>query len=116
MKQMFNLVLNKLDKIDTRLDQIEQRLDKVEQRLDKVEQRLDKVEQRLDSLEHRMEKLEDRVDLIETTQKEMFGVVKAIEHSNYVRKAEIDSMNYKIANVEGTFNEISDIIENRKAI
>lgn len=60
--------------------------------------------------------MEKRQESMEKRQDEIFSVVKAIEHSNNTRKAEIDNITYEIAHTEGTINKIGDIITDRKAI
>lgn len=67
------------------------------------------VLQKFDHLESRMNNMESRQD-------EIFMVVKAIEHNNQVHGAELDNLNYKTNRLEGTINEIGDVINTRKAI
>ena len=67
------------------------------------------VLQKLDKIENRMETMESRQD-------EIYSVVKAIEHSNNVRKAEIDNLTYKVAHVEGTVNGVGELIQSRRSI
>lgn len=86
-KQMFELVLNKLESIDVGLGRVETRLDKVETRLNSVESRQD----------------------------ETFELVKAVEHSNNIKNAETDNLTYKIAHVEGTVSGIGEFIQQREA-
>ena len=45
--------------------------------------------------------LNQKVGNVETKQDEIYQVVRAIEHSNKVGKAELDSQNIRIAKVEG---------------
>jgi len=88
IKQMFELILQKLDSIDKRQDRMEERFDSMDKRLDGMGKRQD----------------------------EIFSVVKSIEHSNNVRKAEIDNLTHKVAHVEGTISGIGEFIESRRAI
>ncbi|MBV7273910.1 M domain protein [Clostridium sp. PL3] len=53
---------------------------------------------------------------MEKRQDEIYSVVKSIEHSNNVRKAEIDNLTYKVAHVEGTINGVGELIEKRRSI
>jgi len=64
---------------------------------------------KLDNIEKKQESMEKRQD-------EIFDVVKAIEHSNNIKTAEIDNLKYKVAHVEGTINGIENFIEKRRAI
>ena len=85
-KEMFNLVLKKLGTIDNRLDTIDNRLDTMDNRLTSVEKRQD----------------------------EIFTVVKAIEHSNQVLKAEFDNFNLRVSHLEGTINAVGELINKRR--
>ena len=88
IKEMLGLILNKLDNIESRMDRLELRIDKLESRMDNLESRQD----------------------------EIYIVVKAIEHDNQVHRAKIDNLKYTVTNVEGTINNIGDVITKRKAI
>lgn len=79
-----------------------------------TKQILNLILDKLVSVETRIGGLETRIGIIETKQDEMFEVVKAIEHSNNTRKAEIDNLNYKVANVEGTINGVGEFIQKGK--
>jgi len=102
IKEMFGVILNKLNGIESRIDRIELRMDKLELRMDKLELRMDKFELR-------MSKLDSRQD-------EIFLVVKAIEHNNTVHGAEIDTIKFKVHHLDGTFNAMGEVITSRKAV
>ena len=68
---------------------------------------------KLGTLEDKLGTLEDKMGTMEIKQDEIFEVVKAIEHSNNTRKAEIDNLNHKVAHVEGTINGIGELIQKR---
>lgn len=101
-KQMFELIINKLDKVETRLDKMETRLDKMDGRFDKIDDKFNEFEGGFGGMESR--------------QDEIFQIVKAIEHSNQVHKAEIDNMNFLIAHVEGTIQGVGEYIIGRRAV
>lgn len=98
-KNMFELILGKLDGIGTRLDSIEKRLDSVENRLDSVENRLDALETGFKNIEKRQE--------------EMYIIMKSIEHNNEIHKAEIDNIKVRTGYLEGTINNIGEVINTR---
>ena len=50
-KDMFNLILQKLDGVDRRFESMEARLDGMDRRFDAVEARLDAMDTRLDALD-----------------------------------------------------------------
>ncbi|MDO0824412.1 M domain protein [Desulfosporosinus nitroreducens] len=96
IKEMFRLILNKLNGLESKMDKLES-----------------KMELRMDNLESKMEL---RMDNLESRQDEIYMVVKAIEHNNQVHRAELDNLKYTVTNVEGTINTIGDVITKRKAI
>ncbi|MCO1603179.1 M domain protein [Desulfosporosinus nitroreducens] len=107
IKEMFRLILNKLNGLESKMDKLES---KMELRMDNLES---KMELRMDNLESKMEL---RMDNLESRQDEIYMVVKAIEHNNQVHRAELDNLKYTVTNVEGTINTIGDVITKRKAI
>ena len=66
-------------------------------------------------MEKRQESMEKRLESMEKRQDEIFEVVKAIEHSNSIHKAEMDNLTYKVAYVEGTVDGVGEFIQERKA-
>ena len=110
MRQMFELVLEKLGHLNDKMDGVETRLAGVETRLDAVETRLDAVETRLDAVETEIVSLKERVQSIEVRQDEIYQIVRSIEHSNETRKAEIDSTNVRVAYIEGTLQKAGKVL------
>lgn len=86
------------------------------QKLDNIDKRQETMEKRLDAMDKRFEIMEKRLDAMEERQNEIYSVVKAIEHSSNVRKAEIDNLTYKVAHVEGTINGVGELIQSRRSI
>ena len=78
--------------------------------------KLDRLESKMVGLESRMVGLESRMDKLESRQGEIYLVVTAIEHNNQVHRAEINNLQYKVDYVEGTINAIGEVITTRKAI
>lgn len=97
------LVVNSLDK-------------EIRQMFEIIIGKLDGVDKRLDSMEKRLDNVEKSINYIQKRQDEIFLVAKSIEHSNDVRKAELDNLIYKVAHVEGTINGVGEFIESRRAI
>jgi len=64
----------------------------------------------------KLDAMDKRLDAMETRQTEIFEVVKSIEHSNQVHKAEIDSLNIRTVHIEGTINAVGDAFNKRKAV
>src|SRR5665648_867196 len=109
LKDMFELILNKLDGINSRLDGIDTRMDRFELRMDRLESKMEKIELRMDKIESRMDKVESRQD-------EIYLVAKAIEHNNLVHGAEVDNIKFKVSSIEGTVNAVGNVFITRKAI
>lgn len=110
------LVLDQLSGLRTDVIEIKQQQSKMEFRLDRMEARLDTMETRLDRMEARLDKLETtQNNMLITqnemliTQNEMYQVVKAIEHSNQVGKAELDKHQFRISKIEGKFKKAAKI-------
>lgn len=77
-KNMFELILGKLDGIGTRLDALETGFQNMEKR-----------------------------------QEEMYIIMKSIEHNNEIHKAEIDNIKVRTGYLEGTMNNIGEVINTR---
>lgn len=88
----------------------------LKQILEFIIQKLDNIEKRQESMEIRLESMEIRQESMEKKQDEIYSVVKTIEHSNNVRKAEIDNLTYKVAHIEGTINGIGELIQSSRSI
>ena len=73
------------------------------------------IKQVLDLILNKLSNLEKGQRDLERRQDEIFQVVKAIEHSNTTRKAELDNLTHKVAYVEGTLNGVGEFLQNRKA-
>ena len=58
LKEMFNLILQKLDGVDRRFESMEARLDGMDRRFDAVEARLDGMDRRFESMEARLDALD----------------------------------------------------------
>src|SRR5665648_1037363 len=116
LKDMFELILNKLDGINSRLDGIDTRMDRFELRMDRLESKMEKIELRMEKIELRMEKIESRMDKVESRQDEIYLVAKAIEHNNLVHGAEVDNIKFKVSSIEGTVNAVGNVFITRKAI
>jgi len=67
-KEMFELILNKLDKMDGRFDKLEDRFDGLEGRFDKLEGRFDSLENEVKEFRAEMKDeikgLDGKIDLI----------------------------------------------------
>lgn len=102
-KKMFETLINKLDNISEKQNNMDESLKRMGGRQGNIEKSLKNMDKRQKNMEIR--------------QDEIFSVVKAIEHSNTTRKAEIDNITYKVAHTDGIINKIGNvIIESRTVI
>lgn len=92
-------ILEFLTRIEAGQNRIEAKVDKLEQRFDKLEAKVDKLEAKVDKLDERVTQVENRLD-------ETYQIVKALEHSAEVNKAEHDSMSNDIAHIKGDVSSI----------
>lgn len=115
-KQMFELIIKKLDNVEKLQETMGNRMENMDSRMESMENRMENIEVQQKKMVSRLENVEKQQESMGRRQDEIFSVVKAIEHSNNIHKAEIDNLTYKIAHTEGTINNIGDIIIERKAI
>ena len=66
LKEMFSLILQKLDGVDRRFESMEARLDGMDRRFDAVEARLDGMDRRFDAVEARLDAMDTRLDALDT--------------------------------------------------
>lgn len=108
-KNIFEMLIKKLDSIEEiQKSMIESQKSMVEIQKSMVEIQKSMIENQ-NGMEERQKNMEIRQD-------EIFSVVKAIEHSNTIQKAEIDNIIYKVAHTEGTINKIGNFIVESRAI
>lgn len=65
---------------------------------------------------NKLDKMDSQLSSLETRQNEIFQVVKATEHANQVHRAELDNVKVRTNYLEGTINDIGDVINARKLI
>lgn len=75
-----------------------------------LNRRFDKLEDRFDKLEGRFDKLEGRFDSLEIQVRENTQILKALEHSAQVNKAEHDKMNIEMAKFNGTLKSVQNAL------
>ncbi len=68
------------------------------------------VLEQLKSLDTRLTKLDSKFDVMEVRQNEIYEIVKAIEHSNQVGKAELDRHEFKISKIEGKLKKTGKVL------
>ncbi|MDD3315591.1 MAG: hypothetical protein PHX16_02845 [Syntrophaceticus sp.] len=75
-----------------------------------VLQELTGIKDKAAGIETRIGNMETRMDHMEIRQDEIYQVVKAIEHSNQVGRAEMDSQNVRLATVEGKLKKVGEVL------
>lgn len=78
--------------------------------------RLDIISESQKSMDERQKSMIETQKNMEVRQDEIYSVVKAIEHSNATRKAEIDNITHRLAHTEGTINKIGNVIIESRAV
>jgi len=89
-KQMFELILTKLDGMDKRLGSMENRLDSMDKRLDGIDKRLDSIEKRQD---------------------EMYIMQRGLEENAKVTRAEQDKMIHILSDIQGKVTKLVGEVE-----
>jgi len=110
METRMDRIETRMGNIETRMDRIETRMDHMETRMGNMETRMDHMEARMGNMETGMDHMETRMDHMEPRQDEIYQVVKAIEHSNQVGRAEMDSQNVRLAKVEGKLKKAAEVL------
>ena len=85
-------------------------------KLDNIETSQKGMDKRLNGMDKKLNGMDERQKDMEIRQDEIFSVVKAIELSNTTHKAEIDNITYKVAHTEGTINKIGNVINESRAV
>ena len=106
---MFELILNRLESMDSRFDGMESRFDRLETRLGEVETRLGGVEIRLDGVE-------SRLDTMESRQEEMYRMLTSLEHNVKVTRAEQDKMSFILADIQGKVTKLINKVEDHDIV
>ncbi len=75
-----------------------------------IEDKVAGIETVQQGMQNSLERMKTRMDHMETRQDEIYQVVKAIEHSNQVGRAEMDSQNVRLARVEGKLKKTGEVL------
>ena len=70
-KMMFELIIDKIDKMDSHFGTIDRRLDAIDKRLDAMDERFDGIDRRLDAMDERFDGIDRRLDAMD----EQFNVI-----------------------------------------
>ena len=65
-KDMFNLILQKLDGMDKRFDAMDVRLDGMDKKFDAMGVRLDGMDKRFDAMDERLDIMDEKIDAMNT--------------------------------------------------
>lgn len=66
-KMMFELIIDKIDKMDSHFGTIDRRLDAIDKRLDAMDERFDGIDRRLDAMDEQFNVINGRLDRLEST-------------------------------------------------
>lgn len=100
------------EEVNTRFSNLEGRFDSLEGKVDNLEGRFDTLEGKVDNLEGRFDTLEGKVDALQIQTKENTEILKALQYSAEVNKAEHDKMTNDITHIKGNLESIKkDLIQ-----
>ena len=112
MGKQINGLSNQFEGFRKKVDSLEARFDTFEARFDTFEARFDTLEGKVDALEGKVDALEGKVDALQIQTKENTEILKALQHSAEVNKAEHDKMTNDIAHIKGDIESIKkDIVK-----
>ena len=60
------IVLERLDKLDSRMDTIESKVDTIESKVGTIESKVDTMESKMDTMESKMDTMESKMDIMES--------------------------------------------------
>ncbi|WP_304975570.1 hypothetical protein [uncultured Acetatifactor sp.] len=64
--EKLDLILSKMDQMESRMDRMESRMDQMEAKIDRMESRMDRMEAKIDRMESRMDQMESKIDRLES--------------------------------------------------
>jgi DNA repair exonuclease SbcCD ATPase subunit len=115
-------LLEKLEQINDSIKSLDSKLESSINNLDsKIDRGIKGLDSKIDSglkglnikFEKEIKRVDERLEIIEVQQKESINILKALEHSAEVNKAEHDSMQHDISEIKG---EIKGIREDLTAV
>ena len=111
-KDMFNLILQKLDGMDKRFDAMDVRLDGMDKRFDAMGVRLDGMDKRFDAMDARLDGMDKRFDAMGVRLDGMDKRFDAMDERLDIMDEKIDAMNTELRYVRVRLeNEIAENIK-----
>ena len=111
-KDMFNLILQKLDGMDKRFDAMGVRLDGMDKRFDAMDARLDGMDKRFDAMGVRLDGMDKRFDAMDARLDGMDKRFDAMDERLDIMDEKIDAMNTELRYVRVRLeNEIAENIK-----
>ena len=111
-KDMFNLILQKLDGMDKRFDAMDVRLDGMDKRFDAMDVRLDGMDKRFDAMGVRLDGMDKRFDAMDVRLDGMDKRFDAMDVRLDIMDEKIDAMNTELRYVRVRLeNEIAENIK-----
>lgn len=87
-------------------DVIKEELKPINSKLDSLEDKVSSLDSKVSSLDSKVSSLENKVENLSTQVEENTQILKALEHSAEVSRAEQDLMKNDIAHIKGTVESI----------
>ena len=105
-------ILNAIAEMGKQINGLSNQFEGFRKKVDSLEARFDTFEARFDTLEGKVDALEGKVDALQIQTKENTEILKALQHSAEVNKAEHDKMTNDIAHIKGDIESIKkDIVK-----
>lgn len=77
--------------------------------LKSINTQIDSINSQINSINSHITNINSQIININTRQDEIYQIVQAIEHSNQVRKAELENQNIRLIKVEGKLKKVAKV-------
>ncbi len=119
IKQMFGVILGKLDSMDNRLGSLGNKVDSMDGRLGSLENKVDSMDGRLGSLENKVDSLDSKVGSLDSKVGSLDSKVGSLDSKVGSLDSKVGSLDSKVTknslDIEVIRNDIKTIIEVQKA-
>jgi predicted nucleic acid-binding Zn-ribbon protein len=107
-KMMFELIIDKIDKMDSHFGTIDRRLDAIDKRLDAMDERFDGIDRRLDAMDEQFNVINGRLDRLEST----VGHIKARQDRDSRKLTDLQlQIQVFERDVKRNFARVNDVID-----
>lgn len=101
------LVLQELRGIKTQINGTNEEISGIKGEISGIKGEVSGIKGEINSIKTQMNYMNNEIIAIKVRQDEMYEIVKAIEHSNQVGKAEIENNNLRLTKIEGKIKKVA---------